>query len=90
MAVIFLGVAGLGAWRGYIDYVVLPLLGISYNFGGVEANSDDGHTMRGARVVIETSNPVPFVVSLSNHEWHTLKFLTLRQAQGERVLSKNV
>jgi len=45
--------------------------GISCNFGGVEACSDDGHTMRGARVLIETSNPVPFVVSLSNHEWHT-------------------
>ena len=29
LAVIFLGVAGLGAWTGYIDYVVLPSLAFS-------------------------------------------------------------
>ena len=29
LAVILLGVAGLGAWTGYIDYVVLPSLTVS-------------------------------------------------------------
>ncbi len=31
---------------------------------------------------------LPFVVSLSNHERNQLKTLALRQAQGERSMSK--
>jgi mercuric ion transport protein len=34
LAVIFLGVAGLGAWTGYIDYVVLPSLAFSVGLIG--------------------------------------------------------
>ena len=34
LAVIFLGVAGLGAWTGYIDYVVLPSLAASLGLIG--------------------------------------------------------
>ena len=34
IAVIFLGVAGLGAWTGYIDYVVLPSLAFSIGLIG--------------------------------------------------------
>jgi len=34
LAVIFLGVAGLGAWTGYIDYVVLPSLAFSVGLLG--------------------------------------------------------
>ena len=87
-----------------------PKKKISCNFGGVVAYSNDGHPTRGARVLIEPFNPVPFVVSPSilrqaqdsdglvecsperveGHEWHTLRFLTLRPAQGERILSRNV
>jgi hypothetical protein len=49
----------------------------------------DGNMMRWSRVLIQKSIHVPFVVSLSNHERRTLKFLTLRQAQGERILSRD-
>jgi mercuric ion transport protein len=34
LAVILLGVAGLGAWTGYIDYVVLPSLAASIGLLG--------------------------------------------------------
>ncbi|MCZ6800039.1 MAG: mercury resistance system transport protein MerF [Nitrospirae bacterium] len=34
LAVVFLGVAGLGAWTGYIDYVVLPSLAFSLGLIG--------------------------------------------------------
>ncbi len=51
--------------------------------------SCDGNMMRWSRVLIQKFIHVPFMVSLSNHERHTLKFLTLRQAQVERILSRN-
>lgn len=34
LAVILLGVTGLGAWTGYIDYVVLPSLAVSIGLIG--------------------------------------------------------
>jgi mercuric ion transport protein len=34
LAVILLGIAGLGAWTGYIDYVVLPSLAASIGLLG--------------------------------------------------------
>ncbi len=34
LAVILLGVAGLGAWTGYIDYVAFPLLAASLGLIG--------------------------------------------------------
>lgn len=34
LAVLFLGVAGLGAWTGFIDYVVVPSLAFSVGLIG--------------------------------------------------------
>lgn len=47
LAVILLGVAGLGAWTGYIEYVVLPSLPIFLGLIGYGFHSQQRCGTRG-------------------------------------------